>query len=57
MERPSTEETIAFWAQLVLANIWIAAGRHLLSIPFILMALAIRGPYWMRLLKQVMRKQ
>ena len=57
MEQPSTEETIAFFAQLVLASIWAATGRGLLSIPFLLMALVIRGPHWVRLLKRAMRKQ
>jgi hypothetical protein len=52
MGHPSTEETIAFWAQILLANIRIAAGSGLWPIPFLLMALAIRGPYWLRLLKR-----
>lgn len=52
MEQPTTGDDVAFWAQLVLANVWIAAGDGLWGIPFLVMALAIRGPYWLRLLKR-----
>ncbi len=52
MEQPTTRDDIAFWAQLVLANVWIAANQGLWAIPFLVMALAIRGPYWLRLLKR-----
>lgn len=52
MEQPTTGDDIAFWAQLVLANVWIAAGNGLFAIPFLVMALAVRGPYWLRMLKR-----
>ncbi|MGL4651581.1 MAG: hypothetical protein ACRC1H_19395 [Caldilineaceae bacterium] len=52
MDQPTTGDDIAFWAQLVLANVWIAEGQGLWGIPFVVMALAIRGPYWLLLLKR-----
>ena len=52
MEQPTTGDDVAFWAQLVLANVWIAAGDWLCGITFLVMALAIRGPYWLRMLKR-----
>lgn len=52
MEQPTAGDDMAFWAQLALANVWGAAGYWLLSIPFLVMALAIRGPSWLRMLKR-----
>jgi hypothetical protein len=49
MEQPDTKDTIAYWANLVIANIWIATGDAMWAIPFLLMALVIRWPYWWRM--------
>jgi len=47
---PTTGEDITFWAQIVLANVWAAsADGGWLPILFLLIALAIRAPYWVRL--------
>ncbi len=48
MKHPTTVEDVAFWAQLVLANVWLASGAKWWALPFILMALALRLPYWLR---------
>ena len=52
MDQSTTSDNIAFWAQLVLANVWIASDKPWMALPYILMALAIRAPYWLRLLKR-----
>lgn len=52
MDQPTTGDDIAFWTQLVIANVWIAAGRGLWGVPFLVMALVIRAPYWLRMLKR-----
>jgi hypothetical protein len=53
MEQPTTSDDIAFWAHLVLANVWIASPQPWCAVPYIVMALAIRLPYWLRLVKRV----
>ena len=52
MDQSTTSDDIAFWSQLVLANVWIASDKPWSALPYILMALAIRAPYWLRLLKR-----
>lgn len=52
MEHPTTSEDIAFWAQLVLANVWLASGAKWWAVPFMLMALGLRLPYWLRAWKR-----
>lgn len=52
MDQSTTSDDIAFWSQLVLANVWIASDKPWMALPYILMALAIRAPYWLRLLKR-----
>jgi hypothetical protein len=52
MERPTTSEEVVFWTQLVLANVWLAADAKWLALPYIVMALAIRLPYWLRVWKR-----
>ena len=52
MGQPTTSDDIAFWAQLVMANVWVAADKPWWALPYIMMALALRVAYWMRLLKR-----
>jgi hypothetical protein len=52
MEHPTTAEDVAFWAQLVLANTWLASESRLWAVPFLLIALALRLPYWLRAWKR-----
>lgn len=52
MEHPTTAEDVAFWAQLVLANVWLASEARWWALPFILMALALRLPYLLRAWKR-----
>jgi hypothetical protein len=49
---PTTAEDMAFWAQIVLANVWLASESRWWALPFILMALALRLPYWLRAWKR-----
>ena len=52
MGNPTTAEDMAFWAQIVLANVWLASESRWWALPFILMALALRLPYWLRAWKR-----
>ena len=45
-------EDVAFWAQIVLANVWLAADARWCALPFLIMALAIRLPYWLQVWKR-----
>ena len=48
----STSKDIAFWACIVISNIWGSSSRSIWNmVPWIVMALAIRGPYWVSALK------
>jgi hypothetical protein len=54
--QPTTSEDLAFWALLVISQIWgswsIGKGGVAVfaSVPWLVMAFAVRWPYWKRLL-------
>lgn len=52
MEHPTTAEDVAFWAHLVIANVWLASEAKWWAGPSILIALAMRLPYWLRAWKR-----
>lgn len=49
-DRPTDSEDRAFWALLILSQIWAAAGSWFFLV-WALMALYVRGAYWLLLLK------
>jgi hypothetical protein len=55
-KHPTTSEDVAFWACLVISQIWgswsIGKGGVAVfaSVPWLVMAFALRWPYWKRLL-------
>jgi hypothetical protein len=57
MNQPSTHDDIAFWAFLVLSNVWAAAGEGVFGLLYGLMAVAVRGPYWLHLAGRWLNKK
>jgi hypothetical protein len=47
-ESPTISHEVAFWALLIQANVWIAVGPRWVAVPYMLMALKVRLPYWLR---------
>jgi hypothetical protein len=42
---------VAFWAVLVISNLWSVAGYTIIAVAWALVAFLIRAPYWVRMLR------
>lgn len=48
-----TDELITFWAMLIIANVWLAAGEAFFAAPFLIMCVILRLPRWVALFRRV----
>ena len=48
---------IAFWACIISANVWAASSKNVWNaVPWVVLALVIRGPQWVRAIKALRAK-
>lgn len=45
-KQPSDQEDRAFWALLVIAQLWAATGHGWLAAPWLALCIWVRAPFW-----------